>query len=62
MRLTGKPNEVQAVVKAMREELADDPPILIDVSPTYPNRDGSGNVRVYLKFDGARMAAELDFS
>lgn len=59
MRLTGKPDEVRSLIDAMREELADDPPILLDVSPAYPTRGGSGDVRVYLKFDGTRMIAEL---
>lgn len=59
MRLMGQPDEVEALVKGMREELADDPPILLDVSPTYPTRGSGGNVRVYLKFDGTRLAEEL---
>lgn len=60
MRLTGRSAEVMAVVESMREEaVEDDPPILLNVSPPYPTRGGSGDVRVYLKFDGTRLAAEM---
>lgn len=61
MRLLGQPDEVQTVVEALRKELSEDPPILRNVSPTYPTRDSRGDVRVYLKLDGARLADELTF-
>lgn len=59
MRLIGKPGGVQALVDALRNELDDDPPILTDISPAYPTRGNSGTVRIYLRFDGTRLAAEL---
>ncbi|WP_199043166.1 hypothetical protein [Glycomyces salinus] len=59
MRLLGQPDEVRAVVEALTKELSEEPPILRDVSPVYPTRGSGGDVRVYLKLDGARLADEL---
>lgn len=61
MRLMGDPDEVKAVVAALREDVGDEPGLLLNVSPTYPNRSGDGQVRVYLKFDGARLLADLQW-
>lgn len=56
IRVTGTPDEVATVVEALRYAERAEKLTVADVSQPYPNRGGSGLVRVYVE---ARMPQEV---